>query len=284
MWVLLSIVCALAFGTMSSYAKALTRRVNLYVITWSMISLAVPWLVVALAMRGIPPIGERFLVAALVSVVLNIFANTLHIKALSLSPLSLTIPFLAFTPMFMILTGAIVLGELPDAKGLAGIALVVAGAYAINLEKIRGGLLLPMRAIVQERGSLLMLIVSFIWSVTSVYDKVAVVNSSPQFYMAFFSVAFAVLYLPALIFGLRKAQVGRGDTGRLFLVGAVFALMGVAQMTAIELTLASYVISIKRAGMIVSVVLGYLFFGEKHLRVRLVGALLMTVGVLLLSS
>jgi len=167
----------------------------------------------------------------------------MQVRALSISPLSLTIPFLAFTPLFMLLTGWVVLREVPNAQGVAGILLIVAGAYAINIDKIRGGVLAPFKAIAREPGSRLMLIVAFIWSISSVYDKVATVNSSPAFYSSFFSVVYGLIYIPLLVIGLRKMPLSRGTTPRLFLLGFVFAVMIMAQMMAIEMTLASYVIA-----------------------------------------
>lgn len=55
-------------------------------------------------------------------------------------------------------------------------------------------------------------------------------------------------------------------------------------MSALELTLASYVIAIERAGMVVSVILGYVVFKERHVLTRLVGAALTATGVALLST
>jgi drug/metabolite transporter (DMT)-like permease len=283
MWVPLSIITAVAFAASGSYAKALARRTHIFVVSWSLIVLALPWALVLLARQGIPEVGDRFLWAALLSVVLNMVSVTLQVKALSISPLSVTVPFLAFTPLFMLATSAIVLREVPDAKGLAGIILVVLGAYTIHLDRIRGGLLEPFRAIARERGSLLMLAVAFIWSWTAVYDKVAVVASSPAFYTSFFSVAFGVLYAPFLVLGLRRSPPGRAMVPRLFLLGAIGALMILSQLAAIQLTLASYVIAIKRSGLILSVVLGHFLFKEEHLRARLAGAVLMTLGVVVLS-
>ncbi len=283
MWVPLSIITAVAFAASGSYAKALARRTHIFVVSWAMIVLALPWALILLARQGMPQIGGRFLAAALLSIVLNMVSVTLQVKALSISPLSVTVPFLAFTPLFMLATSAIVLREMPDAKGLVGIILIVFGAYTIHLDRIRGGLLEPFRAIARERGSLLMLVVAFIWSWTAVYDKVAVLESSPPFYTAFFSSAFGVLYAPFLVFGLVKSRPEPAIVPRLFLLGAMGAVMILSQLAAIELTLASYVIAIKRSGMLLSVLLGYLFFREEHLRARLAGALFMTLGVVVLS-
>lgn len=282
-WVPLAIVTAIGFAATGSYAKALSRKSHVYVVTWGLITLSLPWSVLLLLRQGMPAVGSEFLRAAMISVVVNMIAVTLQVKALSISPLSLTMPFLAFTPLFMLVPSWIVLKEAPSALGLVGIFLIVVGGYAIHIDKIRGGFLAPLRAIVSERGSLLMLVVAALWSISAVHDKVATVASSPSYYTTFFSLTFGVLYAPLLIFGLRRQPLGRAMVPRLFLLGLFAAVMILSQFTAIELTIASYVIAIKRAGMVLSVVFGYFFFKEKHLRARLTGAMLMMTGVVVLS-
>jgi drug/metabolite transporter (DMT)-like permease len=283
-WVSLAVVTAVAFAFSGSYAKALSRRAHVYVITWAMMTLALPWAAVLLVREGMPVIQPGFYKAALLSVVLNMVSVTLEVKALSLSPLSLTVPFLAFTPLFMLVTSLVVLGEAPDAKGVIGIVLVAVGAYAINLEKVRGGLLGPIKAVAKEPGSRIMLLVALMWSVSAVYDKVAVVSSSPTFYTVFFSAAFGLLYAPALVHGLRKNPVGWPMGLRLFLIGSICAVMILSQFAAMRLALASYVIAVKRSGMLLSVVLGRVVFQEKSLAVRLFGAALMIAGVVTISA
>ncbi|MFH1502709.1 MAG: DMT family transporter [Candidatus Eisenbacteria bacterium] len=282
MWIPLSIVTALGFAASNSHAKALARSSHVYTVTWAMMTLALPWALIALAWRGTPEIEEGFLLAAMGSVALNMVAVTLQVRALSVAPLSVTVPFLGFTPLFMLVTSAVVLGEAPDLKGAAGIVLVAAGAYAIYLDRIKGGLLAPLKAIATEKGTRMMLLTAFIWSWAATLDKLAVLRSSPAYYTAFFSVAFGVLYLPFLVAGLRKQRLTPRAVPSFFILGALSAAMILAQMAAIELTLASYVIAIKRAGAVVAVLLGGVFFKEEHLRARLAGAVLMTLGVVLI--
>jgi uncharacterized membrane protein len=54
-------------------------------------------------------------------------------------------------------------------------------------------------------------------------------------------------------------------------------------MTAIEMTLASYVISIKRTSILIGSIYGFLFFSEKDIKARLTGALVMVLGVFLIT-
>lgn len=282
-WVALAIITAVGFAASNSYAKALSTRTHIFIVTWSMMVLSLPWALAMLAMRGAPSLDDGFYLAALGSVCLNMVAVTLQVRALSISPLSLTVPFLAFTPLFMLVTGAVVLGEAPDVRGIVGIVLVTAGAYTIFIEGPHRSLLEPLRAIRSEKGSVMMLLVAFIWSWAATFDKLAVLRSSPSYYAAFFAAAFGVLYSPFLVIGLRTRKLERTQIPRLFLLGAFSAVMILSQLSAIELAMASYVIAIKRAGAVVAVLFGYLFFKERHLRARLAGAILMTLGVILIS-
>ena len=284
MWIPLAIVTAVGFAASGSYAKALSERAHIYVVTWAFIALSAPWCALVLLHEGMPPIGPGFLKAALISVAVNVVGTTLHVKALTLSPLSLTVPFLSFTPLFMLVPSWIVLKETPSPAGLAGILLIVGGGYAMHLDKVRGeGLLAPFKAIASEKGSLLMLAVAAVWSISAVYDKVASVASSSAYYTTFFSLTFAIVYAPFLVFGLRRRPVKPSGVPRLLLLGLFTAVMILSQFAAIQMTVASYVIAIKRAGMVLSVVFGGLFFKEKHLRARIAGAVLMTLGVAVLS-
>ena len=53
-------------------------------------------------------------------------------------------------------------------------------------------------------------------------------------------------------------------------------------MTAISLTLVTYVIAIKRTSVIMSVLWGAIIFKEKGIKERLVGAVIMVLGVVLI--
>ncbi|HLK69342.1 MAG TPA: hypothetical protein VKU19_38190 [Bryobacteraceae bacterium] len=53
----------------------------------------------------------------------------LYFRALQVSPLSLCVPFLSFTPVFLIPSGFVVLGELPPAVKLLGVLLIVVARW-----------------------------------------------------------------------------------------------------------------------------------------------------------
>ncbi|MBW2080041.1 MAG: EamA family transporter [Deltaproteobacteria bacterium] len=225
----------------------------------------------------------------------EILALLLYMQALKVSPLSLSIPFLAFTPVFIVLTGWLVLDEKVTTGGLLGILCTVTGAYVLHIKSSRKGLLEPFRAIAKEQGSRLMLSVAGIYSLTSVLGKKAIQHSDPIFFACFYFVLLGIvtpLSLGALRwatngFGSHNKQstlwsfkkAGRNSWGAWWVVGLAQTIMVLSHMWAIHLITAAYMIAVKRTSLIFSIIYGKLIFKEKEIAQRLAGASLMVLGV-----
>ena len=91
-----------------------------YIVAWLRLLSSVPYLLIALFIIEMPETDSTFWAALITALPLEVTAFILYIRALKESPLSLTIPFLAFTPVFLIVTSFLILGELPDKSGAAG--------------------------------------------------------------------------------------------------------------------------------------------------------------------
>ncbi len=285
MWFILSILTAGFYAVTGAWSKQVTNYVNRYTATWSIFTFGIPVILLSFSFAGMPEsIGSKFFWAMPGSLFLNMAGFTMFVTALKISPLSLTYPFLAFSPVFLILTGFIFLGEMPDASGIGGIIMVTAGAYIINIKKEESGILDPIKAIGREKGSLLMLVVAFIWSFAAVFDKVAVLASSPFFYLTIFNVGFFLVYM---IF-LKRVNPGfisevKENFSKLFILGFLSGLTVIFQMVAIKLAFVSYVIAIKRSGMILTLLIGGVYFKENITKFNIIGTILMAAGVILIG-
>jgi uncharacterized membrane protein len=143
--------------------------------------------------------------------------------------------------------------------------------------------LAPFRNLFTNKGTRYMMIVAVMWSVSATVEKVAVLSSSPEFYAVTINFLLSVAYLPYIYFFYRKSFKGiRKNLGRLSLIGLIAGAMALSQFTALQYLLVSYVIAFKRAGAIVSVVLGFILFREKNIIKNLVFTSLMVVGVVLI--
>ena len=97
--------------------------------------------------------------------------------------------------------------------------------------------------------------------------------------------AFTVVAItPLMIYKARKRVYEIPKNLKLLLpLGLLSALTLISQLTAINMTLVAYVISIKRLSAVFSVLFGYWLFKEKNIKERLLGVIIMVIGVLFIS-
>ncbi|OGW51683.1 MAG: hypothetical protein A2Z50_07365 [Nitrospirae bacterium RBG_19FT_COMBO_42_15] len=283
MWFYYALITAFSQATSDAITKKTLQRADEYIVAWFRLLSSVPYLLIIFFIIEIPSVDSTFWTALITALPLEIVALILYIKALKESPLSLTIPFLAFTPVFLILTSFLILGELPDKSGAAGVIFITAGAYSLNLHMKKKGLLKPIMAIIKERGSLMMLIVSFIYSITSSLGKLAILHSSPIFFGAVYFIILALAFTPIVMFKSRNnlGQIIKNYKYFGFL-GFFHSLMVITHMVAMSLTQVTYMIAVKRTSLLFSAGYGYFLFKEEKMRERLLGSILMIIGVALI--
>lgn len=288
-WFFLALLSAFSLSTADALSKRALRSTDEagvrpsddFVIVWVREGYALPFLLAALFFITVPALDATFWLTLVVLLPLEIIALILYVKAIRLSPLSLTIPFMAFSPVFIVFIAFFVLGEWPDRSGMAGILLIVAGAYLLNASASRYGLLGPIKAIFKEPGSVLMIAVAFIYSITSTLGKVAVQHSDPVFFGFLYPLVLTVpLTILIVIKGRLKDVVSRPSA---FLpIGLFTAVMIISHFIAIGLVDVAYMISVKRTSLIFSLLYGKFLFKEERIKERLVGSVLMMAGVVVI--
>jgi len=206
-------------------------------------------------------------------------AIILHFRAIHVSPLSLTLPFLSFTPVFVLFTGDIILDEKLSSLGVMGMLLVVVGGYVLNLDSTKFGVLGPIKAIFKEPGSVLMIIVAALYGFVSVGGKVLILNSSPL-YAALLLFTLLGILIPLILIGVGKASLKVITQKPLLGLGSgvIVFIEILCHNLAISMIAAAYMITIKRMAGIFSVLYGWILFGERGIRYRLIGTGIMTAG------
>jgi len=283
-WFPLALSAAFFTAASDALTKRYLRPLGTFKMAVGRVLAPVLFLLPFLLFQQWPSLDPTFWKTLAVLLPMETLALVLYMEALRVSPLSLTVPFLAFTPAFMILTGAIILGERLDLKGIAGIFLIVAGSYSLHLKDLRSGFWAPFAAVFREKGSVLMLAVAFLYSVTSVLGKLAIMHSDPFFFAGFYFIVhgiFAATVL-AVLFDVYPLQVVRQSPKGVFWVGIAQTVTVISHMVAISLAPAAYMIAVKRLSVLFGVLMGCLFFREEDLAGRLFGAGLMVAGVFLI--
>jgi len=103
-----------------------------------------------------------FLIIGIVEAATFTVTSILYVQAVSLSPLSLTIPYLGLTPVISLLAALILIHEVPSGRGILGILLVVTGALTLHLNR-ESSLKSLIRAPSKEPGSWRMILVAVTW-------------------------------------------------------------------------------------------------------------------------
>jgi drug/metabolite transporter (DMT)-like permease len=283
-WLLASLIAAFSTSTSDALAKGILRAHNEYVVAWvlQLIGLPIFWILFFLTpSRG--PLPGFWSVAA-ISLILEAAATVLYMKALKASPLSLTLPFLSLTPLFLTVVPYLFLGETLSVSGMVGIFLIAAGSYVLHVTDFRKGLLHPFRGIIKEKGSLLMIGVAFLYSFTSTFVKKGVHLSSPFFFLAVYFSLLTVLLSPFALSKLDRKSNAR--LPRLFrtlvLPGLLTTVSIIATILALKWGPVAYAISVKRLSVLLAILYGHILFREVNIRERLAGTILMLAGFLVI--
>ncbi len=283
LWVLYSLLSAFTLATADAFTKKVSHSVDDYILNLSRFLYAAPFVLLLLVFIPIPKLNASFWLVLSLTLPIEILAQILYIKAIRNSPLSLVVPLLSLTSVFLVFTSFIMLGELPTAGGFFGILLVVIGVYILNLGNFKKGILEPFKSVLNEKGCVYMIIVAFLFSITSNLGKILVQKSSPLFFSAIYLPLLAISFGMIAFFTARKKIVKLNFNLKSFsLIGLFFGLSTIFHMLAIMLVIVPYMISIKRTSSIFSVLYGYFLFNEKNIKERLIGAVIILLGVILI--
>jgi drug/metabolite transporter (DMT)-like permease len=284
LWLPLGLTAAIATAAADAVTKRFFADLSPYGMSLALWLFALPYLLlVGLAIHW-PPLDVTFWLAVALSLPLEVVATLLYMRAIKVCHISLCVPFLAFTPVFLILTGRLILGEGLNRWGVAAVLLMAAGSYILSLSTGLSGFLAPLKALAREPGARFMLAVAVLYSITAALGKLAILHAEP----AFFGVVYPLIFSGVMLTGYplsnpkpAKALLARSRWG--ILLGLFLAATTLSQVYGLKLAPAAYLIAVKRTSVFLSVVLGGWWLKERPILPRLIGAALMVGGVILIA-
>lgn len=258
-------------GTVSAFASfafALPYYILLLALLWALgledFSLTLPflWLVVGRSMT-------------------DACAEWLKMSSFRYGDLSLVAPFLALSPVFLLVASPLITGDSISAQGAAGVAFVIGGNLLLLGAKYkdeeRWGKIRP-----NLKGICLAAASSFFFCLNTCLDRLAVQRGSPAMS------GFTMTLLAALLLAPPLARGGQGAA--LSLHAKPFLLRGffetafmVTKLSALQFLPAPYVDGIIKLSLLFSILGGRFVFKEEEFGSRLVAGGLVTVGVVLIG-
>lgn len=237
-----------------------------------------------LMLVGIPQIKEGFWVATTITVLLNLVAQNLFIRAFRLSEASLIAPLRLIIPPLVILTGFVFLGETPSLTGAIGIFVTVIGLwFLLQGRSVEHS---PRSVWFGDKGITYGLIGSVLFAISFPFDKLAVVKSS-----ALFATFIIFTILGFLTYAVNLA-IDRKFSGVLvqtftrylkanILVSLCSSIGVLLTNQALNYSLVAYASSLKRFQALWTVIIAGRFLREKEVTHRAIATIIMFAGILL---
>jgi drug/metabolite transporter (DMT)-like permease len=284
-WLPLTLLCAFVLATSDALAKLWLQGFSareMTLIRFSLSGLLLTPLILHLPLDEAPLAFWGWMAVLALA---EVAAMLLYMSAIRDYPLSTTLPYLSFTPIFAILTGQLFLDERVSVAGLGGILLITLGAWTLNLhlfDRLRPTTLLsPLLEMWRNRGSRMMLGVAFIYSLSLSGSKAVMQYLPPS--ASFGALYFSLVGLTALLIigGSRPSTLTafwrRPVPG--LVVAVLMAVMVITHFMAIQRIEAAYMVAVKRTSLLFGILYGAWLFKEEGLSRNLPASLLMVAGV-----
>ena len=224
---------------------------------------------------------KSYIFPGLILILISLFSALLFLKAIKQSDLSLTIPLLSLSPLFSSFFSFFFLNEKLTYFQHIGVFLIIFGTLVLYSKKITlGEILKSFKVLVINNSAKLMIVVSLIWSLTPVLDKLCLEHSSINIHGLIQSFGLMIL----LIFLLKKEKyefLSLKRNWRLILITILTGIIAtVLQFYAILFNYVPIMETIKRSiGQLSSVLFGKLFFEEKITKPKILGVSILSVGI-----
>jgi len=288
MWVFYSLFFAVWGALQTFLTKNLTKKISPLVLLYIFFLFNIPiTFILLLFLGGVPEVTSNFYLYIGIAGFLDAIAFVCSYLAISRSSISLIAPISSFSPVFTTIFAIFALNEIPTTIKFSGILLVVIGAYLLNIVDIKQGILAPFKTLFSHKGVLLYLLAYFIWSITPIFQKKAIFETSPQIplFAAITGMVFCFIFLTPFIFkkAIKSIKEVKSNLKWFIINGVGSAFSQAAAYAAFALIFVGYATSIFRLSTLFIIILGGVFLKEERIKERLLGASVMVAGAIILA-
>ena len=237
--------------------------------------------VIALFFTGLPP--RSMWIFALLSMTLEAIYFGILTFAYNDNDFSLIYPVArGAAPALVVLWTALFLGEIPSSGGFIGITLVVCGLVIIGATS----LVLKTTGKPQLRGIAIALSVALVISIYTLIDGFAVKHGPAlQYGLSMFTMV-PILTTPLIArhYGWdHMAKSLRQQPFRLVLVGFLGVIAYLFALFAYSIAPVNYSEAIREVSVVIGAFAGWYFLGEKMGKIRILGAVVIFAGIVMIA-
>ncbi|MCC6563542.1 EamA family transporter [Candidatus Uhrbacteria bacterium] len=236
---------------------------------------------VACLLDPLPDISLETLWPVLVSSGIGLASAPLYVSAMRDAPLSLTAPLMAITPVCLLATGPLIVGDDFRLAGVGGVLICAAGIYTSNLESDKPWHW-PLLNLWHNKGQLKMVAATVLFSISSPIDRLGVERMGTSWYIASLTLMIALGLAPVAMVGLLRGSAK--PNLRSLAVSSIAATASAgSQFMAVTLAPVAYVICLKRLSTVIGPLFGRWFLDEPIGGRRVLGSWIIFVGTVLIA-
>jgi uncharacterized membrane protein len=207
--------------------------------------------------------------------------------SLAAGDLSRVYPISRSAPALVLVIAVLFMGESVSLPGAAGILLAALGVYTISLNRLTpAALARPLRNFRNDTATRYAFLTLLAVAGYSLVDKQAVIRFHPVAF-AFIYPWFSMVLLSTYIAAARQKGALRQEwrlNRRSILVCGVLGIFGYFLiLVAFSLERVSYVVGLRQISIVFSVLLGVIVLKERHVRQRMLSAVMIFIGVFLIA-
>lgn len=208
-------------------------------------------------------------------------------KALKHLPISTVSPLSSIGPIFAVILGFLILNERIGIIQITGIIIIIIGAYILKSDGHIKNYHKPLHDLIKSKYTHYIILYALFASMTSILSKKILIDISSYnllFYHYLFSM---IMYLGILFFfhdGINDIKEGWKLGGHKILL---IAILGTIASYVSFLSFASInskvmiIVPILQMSILINVIGGGKFFHEKYLKTKIMGSVIIIIGILL---
>jgi len=216
--------------------------------------------------------------------VFDIVGNMFLVKSLKTIDLSIFGPLNSFKPVIALILSVFLLNEVPTWLGGAGVLVIIAGSYFLRYQPGGSG---RSRHLTIDRGIAYRFLAILFTAVAAVFSKKTILLSSPLTTLTYWSYIGLPISIVVYIMTNKRSpnEFKSLKDHSLQFVGLFcsFLFLQVFTLMTFEKVFVGYSLALFQLSGLVSVFFGYHFFKEKNIGFRLIGALIMCAGAVLIA-
>lgn len=207
------------------------------------------------------------------------------IEAYRAGDLSFVYPISRSAPLFTLFWATLFIGEILSLNGILGVGLVTFGIFVISMRDFNLRRLFSQSDPPPSRPYLLAFIAALSGSIYSVVDKLVVQVLHPVYYTWLINL-WMTLFVGLYLIRHRKdsfRRVWSESKREIFMIVFLQNIGYGCFLMALGLSKVSYAVAFRQVGALFGAFMGILFLKESHWETRIPGALILTLGLVLIA-